>query len=64
MNLAHLNNDLEKIRMRAWQWKMQFNADKTKEVLFSWKKSRPLHPALKLGNDEIKTNLETSWNDS
>ena len=53
-----LNNDLDKIRMWAWQWKMQFNADKTEEVLFSWTKSRPLHPVLKLGNYEIKTSLE------
>ena len=53
-----LNKDLEKVRMWAWQWKMQFNADKTEEVIFSWKKSRPRHPVLKLGNDEIKTSLE------
>ena len=53
-----LNKDLEKVRMWAWQWKMQFNADKTEEVIFSWKKSRPRHPVLKLWNDEIKTSLE------
>ena len=53
-----LNKDLEKVRMWAWQGKMQFNADKTEEVIFSWKKSRPCHPVLKLGNDEIKTSLE------
>ena len=53
-----LNKDLEKVRMWAWQWKMQFNAHKTEEVIFSWKKSRPRHPVLKLGNDEIKTSLE------
>ena len=53
-----LNKDLEKVRMWAWQWKMQFNADKTEKVIFSWKKSRPRHPVLKLGNDEIKTSLE------
>ena len=34
--------------------KMQFNADKTEEVICSWKKSRPHHTVLKLGNNEIK----------
>ena len=53
-----LNKDLEKVRIWAWQWKMLFNADKTEEVIFSWKKSRPRHPVLKLGNDEIKTSSE------
>ena len=53
-----LNKDLEKVRMWAWQWKIQFNADKTEEVIFSWKKSRPRHPVLKLENDKIKTSLE------
>ena len=53
-----INNDLKKIRMWAWEWKMLFNAGKTEEVIFSWKKSRPCHPILKLGNDEIKTSLE------
>ena len=37
---------------------MKLNADKTEEVIFSWKKSRPRHPVLNLGNDEIKTSLE------
>ena len=44
--------------MWAWQWKMQFNAYKTEEVTFPWNKSRPRHPVLKLGNDEIKIYLE------
>ena len=33
-----LNRDLEHIRLWAWQWKMQFNAQKTKEVIFSTKR--------------------------
>ena len=53
-----LNNDLEKIRVWVWQWKMQSNADKTEEVVFLWKTSRPLIHFLKLGKDEITTSLE------
>ena len=49
-----MNRDLEKIRMWAWQWKMLFNADKTEEVIFSWKRTKPHHPILKLGNEEVK----------
>ena len=29
-----LNRGLEKIDLWAWQWKMQFNANKTEEVIF------------------------------
>ena len=54
----NLNKDLEKVRMWALQWKMQLNADKTEGVIFSWKKSRPRHPVLKLWTDEIKASLE------
>ena len=32
---------------------MQFNAEKTEEVIFSTKTLRPQHPSLKLGSDEI-----------
>ena len=53
-----LNKDLEKVKMWAWQWKMQFNADKTEEVLFSWQKSWTRHPVLKVDNDEITISLE------
>ena len=53
-----MNRDLEKIRMWAWQWKMLFNADKTEEVIFSWKRTKPHHPILKLGNEEVKTSAE------
>ena len=44
-----LNHDLEIVRQWAHQWKMEFNPDPTKqaaEVLFSCKKSNPLHPQL------------------
>ena len=48
-----LNRDLEKARLWAWQWKMQFNADKTEEVIFSTKRLKPPHPPLHLGNEEV-----------
>ena len=53
-----LNRDLEKIKLWAWQWKMQFNADKTEEVIFSTKRVKPDHPPLKLGDDVITQSLE------
>jgi len=37
---ANLNQDLERVNLWAWQWKMQFNSDKTKEVIFSVKRSK------------------------
>ena len=33
-----INADLDKVQLWAWQWNMQFNANKTKEVVFSCKK--------------------------
>ena len=44
-----LNHDLSIIQKWAYQWKMEFNPDPTKqatEVLFSCKKSSPYHPPL------------------
>ena len=44
-----LNDDLDMICQWAYQWKMEFNPDPTKqatEVLFSCKKSCPNHPQL------------------
>ena len=38
-----LNRDLERVTLWAWQWKMQFNADKTEEVIFSTKRNKPDH---------------------
>ena len=40
-----LNRDLEKVRLWAWQWKMQFNVDKTEEVIFSCKRLKPAIPS-------------------
>ena len=45
----NLNHDLDIIQQWAYQWKMEFNPDPTKqatEVLFSCKKSSPNHPRL------------------
>ena len=45
----NLNHDLGIIQQWAYQWKMEFNPDHTKqatEVLFSCKKSSPNHPQL------------------
>ena len=48
-----LNQDLERVRLWAWQWKMQFNCDKTEEVIFSVKRTKTEHPHLHLGLDEV-----------
>ena len=48
-----LNKDLERVRLWAWQWKVQLNCDKTEEVIFSIKRSKTEHPSLKLGLDEV-----------
>ena len=39
-----LTTNLERLRLWAWQWKMQFSADKTKEVIFSNKRFKAEHP--------------------
>ena len=31
---------LERVRLWAWQWKMQFHCDETEEVIFSVKRSK------------------------
>ena len=52
----NLNNDLEAIHQWAYQWKMEFNPDPTKqahEVLFSQKVSSPIHPPLFFNNIEV-----------
>ena len=46
---ASLNQDLERVSLWAWQWKMQFNCDKTEEVIFSVKRPKIEHPTLNLG---------------
>ena len=48
-----LNCDLEKVRLCAWQWKMQFNSEKTEGVIFSANRVKPQHPLLNLGSDAI-----------
>ena len=48
-----LKRDLEKACLWAWQWKMQFNANKTEEVIFSTKRLKPPHPPLHLGDEEV-----------
>ena len=53
-----LNRNLEKINLWAWQWKMQFNANKMEEVIFSCKRLKIKHPKLRLGNDEIASKNE------
>ena len=49
----HLNSDLERVAVWAWQWKMQINADKTEEVVSSPKRNEPDHPVLMLENDDV-----------
>ena len=46
------------MRLWAWQWKMQFNADKTEEVIVSTKRKKPNHTALMLGDDEVVRKTE------
>ena len=53
-----LNEDLDIVKLWAWQWKMLFNADKTEEVIFSCKRLKPNHPPLLLGNDEVAQKIE------
>ena len=42
---------------------MQFNANKTEEVIFSCKRNKTNHPKLRLGSDEIvsKNEQEVTW---
>ena len=52
-----LNSDLLKIQDWAYQWKMSFNPDRTKqaqEIIFSRKKNTTTHPSLFFNNSEIK----------
>ena len=51
-----LNQDLESIRLWAYQWKMQFNPDATKqatELLFSHKIKPVIHPPLSFNGNII-----------
>ena len=52
-SVNELNNDLLKIRSLAYQWKMSFNPDSSKqaqEVIFSRKIKKPNHPELIFNN--------------
>ena len=55
---AHeLNHDLGLISQWAFQWKMSFNPDPTKqaeEILFSQKRKSPDHPPIYFNNFEVK----------
>ena len=51
-----LNNDLVKISRWAYQWKMSFNADPSKqaqEVIFSRKTKNDFHPPLAFNNNNV-----------
>jgi len=52
-----LNHDLRVIQKWAYQWKMEFNPDPTKqatELLFSCKKNKTVHPPLIFNNQIVK----------
>ena len=53
-----LNADLKFIEKWAYQWKMQFNPDKNKQaiqVIFSHRKSKPIHSPLTFNGSEVVT---------
>ena len=55
---AHLNNDLWKISNWAFQWKMSFNPDPSKqaqEVIFSRKHQKISHPSIYFNNNPIES---------
>ena len=55
---AHLNNDLRKISNWAFQWKMSFNPDPSKqaqEVIFSRKHEKISHPSIYFNNNPIES---------
>ena len=54
---SHLNNDLIKLSNWAFQWKMSFNPDPSKqaqEVLFSRKIQKTCHPSIYFNNKSVK----------
>ena len=58
-----LNHDLDIINKWAYQWKMEFNPDPTKqakEVLFSCKRMSPVHPDLFLMEQPSQKSMSTS----
>ena len=59
------NNDLQKISELAYQWKMSFNPDPTKqaqEIIFPRKLKKPLHPSIKFNNVLVQNaSSQKSW---
>ena len=56
-----LNRDLKVIFDWAYQWKMQFNPDKSKQaiqVIFSHKRTKPVHPPIFFNESEVKIKNE------
>ena len=56
-----LNRDLEVISTLAYQWKMQFNPDKTNQairVIFSQKRDTSVHPPLFFNGSEVVIKAE------
>ena len=54
---SHLNSDLSKTRKWAFQWKMSFNPDpskQTQEVIFSCKIQKTFHPSIYYNNKSVK----------
>ena len=54
---SHLSSDLSKIRNWAFQWKMGFNPDPSKqvqEVIFSRKIQKTCHPSVYFNNNSVK----------
>ena len=57
-----LKKDLDTITKWAYQWKMKFNPDITKqaiEVIFSQKRNKPDHPSIKFNGIPVKRESET-----
>ena len=56
VSAIELNHDLNIIRQWAYQWKMEFNPDVTKqatEIIFSCKKIKPNHPKLTFNDNRV-----------
>ena len=57
-----LKKDLDTITKWAYQWKMKFNPDITKqaiEVIFSHKRNKPNHPSINFNGIPVKRESET-----
>ena len=56
-SVSHLSSDLSKISNWAFQWKMGFNSDPSKqaqEVIFSCKIQKTCHPSIVFNNKSVK----------